>query len=432
MGAIRQLAYEQLNLDIDKLSKKQKYVYDIHKNNDDKCWVTVAKKKGTGKNKEFTQWHHKTNEIIENAETILAGNDIYMSLNSFYTTYRRTEYLRQLNCLFLDIDCYSVGMSKQECLWHIDSILYDIKIPYPSKLIDSGNGFYLIWQLKPTPGQALPLWNVLQRYLYEQFKSVGADKAALDCTRVLRVVETNNTKNRAIKPVKLNYEQSIFGPYELRDLQQMCLPELTEEVKKEREKKKNKPQNKVKKGFQVKRLYKLETLYYYRTLDIIKICELREWDLKGSREVILFLYRLYALKNTADKEEALERVLNLNSQFIEPLREKEAIKATRSAERKDYKYTNETLIELLDITVEEQKHLLTIISDKESRRREYQKRKLERRNDEGLTQREQSKIDTFNQVKELYEQGLKQVKIVEITGLTKGRVSQIVKELKSK
>lgn len=431
MGAIRHLAYEQLSLDIDKLSKKQKYVYDIHKNNDDKCWVTIAKKKGVGKNKEFTQWHHKTNEIIENAETILAGNDIYMSLNSFYSTYRRTEYLRQLNCLFLDIDCYSVGMSKQECKWYIDSILFDTQIPYPSKLIDSGNGFYLIWQLKPTPGQALPLWNVLQRYLYEQFKSIGADKAALDCTRVLRVIDTNNTKN-GIMPVKIDYEQEVWGPYELRELQRQCLPELTEEVKKEHEQKKNKPKKTTKKGFQVKRLYKLETLYYYRTLDIIKICELREWDLQGSREVILFLYRLYALKNTGDKAEALDRALELNSQFLEPLQEREVIKATRSAERKSYKYENETLIELLGITEEEQNHLLTIISDKEKRLRDYSKRKIERRNEEGLTKREQSKLDKYNQVKELYKQGLKQVEIKEITGFSKSYISEIVKELKSK
>lgn len=61
--------------------------------------------------------------------------------------------------------------------------------------------------------------------------------------------------------------------------------------------------------------------------------------------------------------------------FIYPLTEKEVIRATKSAEKvyqdknKDYKYKNDTLIELLDISEEEQQHLKTIISKWEYKRR---------------------------------------------------------------
>ncbi|GAA0068313.1 hypothetical protein UT300002_30980 [Clostridium perfringens] len=68
--------------------------------------------------------------------------------------------------------------------------------------------------------------------------------------------------------------------------------------------------------------------------------------------------------------------------FRQPLRENEVIRATRSAERcyldknKQYKYKNETLIELLEITEEEQTHMTIIISQKEYKRRDrvYQKK----------------------------------------------------------
>ena len=69
--------------------------------------------------------------------------------------------------------------------------------------------------------------------------------------------------------------------------------------------------------------------------------------------------------------------------FRQPLSENEVIRATKSAEKvykeqnKDYKYKNETLINLLEIIDEEQKEMKTIISKDEYKRRnnEYNKKK---------------------------------------------------------
>ena len=69
--------------------------------------------------------------------------------------------------------------------------------------------------------------------------------------------------------------------------------------------------------------------------------------------------------------------------FKQPLREKEVLSATKSAEtvfkdqNKDYKYKNETLINLLEILDEEQKEMKTIISKEEYKRRnnQYNKKK---------------------------------------------------------
>ena len=69
--------------------------------------------------------------------------------------------------------------------------------------------------------------------------------------------------------------------------------------------------------------------------------------------------------------------------FRQPLSENEVIRATKSAEKvykdknKDYKYKNETLINLLEITDEEQKEMKTIISKDEYKKRnnEYNKKK---------------------------------------------------------
>ncbi|BFH18400.1 hypothetical protein J6TS7_55680 [Paenibacillus dendritiformis] len=95
----------------------------------------------------------------------------------------------------------------------------------------------------------------------------------------------------------------------------------------------------------------------------------------------------------------------MNSSFVRPLSEREVVRATQSAERAyrlrndkkanelaiergypgaGYNVRNETIIEWLAITPEEQQHLSTIISKKEKQRRNT----LYRRNERGSVTRD--------------------------------------------
>ncbi|NGT77457.1 DNA-binding response regulator, partial [Clostridium perfringens] len=182
----------------------------------------------------------------------------------------------------------------------------------------------------------------------------------LDATRILRVPGSINSKSKTVVNILDEYEYI----YDLREIQNGFLPEL-----KPYERKKGRPSK-------INYIYRERSLYYGRIQDIIKLCELREYDLKGHRELILFLYRYYLCSFTEDIEKALNDVLELNSMFRQALSEREVIRATRSAERcyldknKQYKYKNETLIELLEITEEEQKYMTIIISKEEYKRRD--------------------------------------------------------------
>ncbi len=81
--------------------------------------------------------------------------------------------------------------------------------------------------------------------------------------------------------------------------------------------------------------------------------------------------------------------------FIQPLTDREVERDTRSAEKyyaeKKYKYSNDRLIEMLEITDNEQKELKTIISTKEKYRRKNEKRTP--RNENGLTKKQQELED---------------------------------------
>ena len=289
----------------------------------------------------------------------MSGENIYITLNTFYKPCRRLENIKELNTLFIDLDYYKTGKTKDQILMDLEGNYFNQSIPIPNFVIDSGRGLYLIWLINAVPSKALPLWKAVQDYLYNKLKGYGADRQALDATRILRVPGSINSKSKTVVNIIDEYDYV----YDLREIQNEFLPEL-----KPREKKKGRPSK-------INFIFRERSLYYSRIQDIIKLCDLREYDLKGHRELVLFLYRYYLCSFTEDTQKALEDVLELNNSFRQPLREREAISATRSAERcyldknKQYKYKNETLIELLEINEEEQTYMTIIISKEEYKRR---------------------------------------------------------------
>lgn len=339
------------------ISPSIKYIDIVH--GDSEGWITKAKISDEG----YKQWHYKYKDLIE---LKFDEDNVYITLNTFYNTYRRIECIKELNALFIDLDTYKTDFTKDQILMNLNKNHFKQSMPVPNFIIDSGRGLYLIWFIKKVPSMALPLWKAVEEYFYKTLKEFGADRQALDATRILRVPGSFNSKTHTEVKIIDNYDYL----YELREIQNEYMPELSEKapVRRGRPKK-------------VKYIYRERSLYYARLQDITKLCEIRKYDLKGHRELILFLYRYYVCYFTDDIKKALDDTLWLNSMFKQPLREKEVISTTKSAEmvfkdqNKDYKYKNETLINLLEITDEEQKEMKTIISKDEYKRRENVRRK---------------------------------------------------------
>ena len=166
----------------------------------------------------------------------------------------------------------------------------------------------------------------------------------------------------------------------------------------------------------------------------------------------------YWLGVTHRDEERLTQLVNeLNNKFTEPLKQSEVDAILRCVpkaidkflayeqglragevkrvskgmrDKGGYWYKNETIIEMLDITLEEQRQLKTIISTqvKYERRRvkDNEAKKVKRRNKEGLTSREQQKQDLIKQIKQLKEQGLNNTQIAKELDITRVYVSRIL------
>lgn len=403
MGIAKQINFDEY------LEEKEEHLKILHR--DSRGWITIA-----NINESYKQWHYKYKDILKIAE----GNNIYISQNTFYKPQRRLESIKELKTLYIDLDCYKTSYSKDGVLYFLQQDHFKRNIPEPNLIIDSGRGLYLIWRIKSVPSQALPLWKAVEEYFYKTLKEYGADSKSLDATRVLRIAGTLNTKSNTVVNI---IEQNDYV-YDLREIQEEYLPILTE--KKAAATKKGRPKKAIS-------LFNSYSLVWARIQDLIKICEFRAYDLEGHREMVLFLYRYWNCLYIGDTEDALRMALELNKDFNKPLADKEVINATKSAEKcylskdKQYNYSNAKLIEILEISEEEQVQLKTIISTREKNRRKKETNKANRRNENGLTPKQQELKELKEQVIKLKEQGLNNTQVSNELNIDRAKVRRLLK-----
>ena len=193
-----------------------------------------------------------------------------------------------------------------------------------------------------------------------------------------------------------------------------------------------------------------------RANDLETLCRLRKYEMTGYRNMAIHCFAYWKGIYVRDSYELENIVIEFNNAFTEPLKETEvqavlrcipkAIdkfiayeQGLRSGERKrvskgmrdkeGYWYKNETLIDRLGITSKEQKYMKTIIGIDEKYDRKNKKRRVDRRNEEGLTKREQDKKDRIEKIKVLLSKGLNQSKIAQELGISRQAVSKLCKEI---
>ena len=125
----------------------------------------------------------------------MGKRDTFITVNEF-DGWRYIRSLRSLRALYVDLD-------DQTDSYAVLDALADARLPGPNIIVSSGTGLHLYWLLEPLPPQALPVWQRCQDALIKALKSLGADSAAKDCTRLLRVVGTKN-KGEEVKAVVLD------------------------------------------------------------------------------------------------------------------------------------------------------------------------------------------------------------------------------------
>ncbi|MGM7637618.1 AsnC family protein [Bacillus sp. Hm123] len=431
------------------LNNRETFIDDWHE-----CYISSSKITGFVCTFRLNNKKHHFYGLNDLKELIAEANkrrrDVYLSLNAFEYGSRTAQSLKQIRNIGVDIDCYKLNISVESAIEEVQKLILDVKIPNPNLLIHSGRGIQLIYSIS---GGASPKMAFLSQYITTQFiselKHLGADTSGTDVTRVFRLPYSVNSKNG--KQVKVDMWRTL--EYSLEELYSYCTP-LERRRKPSKQRKGNLVTIPSKKG--IKNLYSLNTA---RKNDLETLVALRKGDIE-KRNVLTYIYAYTVALILKNKEATLGFAYQLNDKLAAPQLVKEVTRTAGNAyddalqffeefTKRDFKMwyrnmdgikrpmKNGTIIEELDITLEEMKHFSTLIDAQEKQERNT-KAKREKRREEGVQEREQyikqqqdKTDDKLFKLQQLLEENPKcsNVKLGKLLGVSEGYIRKLKKQL---
>lgn len=387
--------------------------------------------------------YNTTNTAVkEVVEEFNGESNVFVTPNTTYKPERGVNNIRQFRALYIDID--GIEGDQLYVSYKIFELVELEKIPKPTMIVDSGRGLHVYWRIKNAPYGALYTWQELEDMLYQNLKEYGADIKATDGARVLRLPGTINSKNNQECRIIYQDDELEYSMYDLR-----------EKYLNYKKKKQIGKAIKENKKIVTNAFFNSYSLHIARAEDLETLCRLRNYNMKGYRNMALHCYAYWIGIYERDIEVLAKRVNELNNKFREPAKDSEvrailrcvpkAIEkfldyeqGIRSGQDKrvtkgmrdkgGYWYKNETLIERFDIIEAEQKHMKTIIGIRVKYDRKNKKRNENRRNENGLTEKQQELQDVRCKILGLKEQGLSLRAIAKELNITLGKVQRELKK----
>lgn len=388
--------------------------------------------------------------------------DTWLSQAEFIAPNRRVVNLARIGLLFADLDTYrqdwAVGRSPERLAQTVLYFCAEEGIPAPSLLVFSGRGIQAKWLLDGTlPRKALPRWNACQRHLVDRLAFLGADPAAKDASRVLRLVDTVNTKSGEVCRV-VHVEPGPDGQpirYKFDYLAEFLLPVARWDLEAAQKARQARQKLQLVQGCQQGNLKALNgrQLAWDRLEDLRQLARLRGGVGEGERMLHLFWRLNFLLLSGATHSSLMYQEAAVLARELDPnwnCRSRELMtlyakaKAYEAGEKVEFNgkrfaplYTprNATLISLFGITDEEQSLLGTIISKDMALERRHdrdKKRDEARRRAAGEVDR-QTYLETAEikkvQALALKAQGLSVRDIATRLGISKSAVGRYVTDL---
>jgi len=319
-------------------------------------------------------------------------HDTWITQAVFNGPNRRAVNLRDVGVLFVDLDTYRSGALADKTPEQQTALLLlfcaDEGIPEPSIVLFSGRGLQAKWLLSES---VMPVnlyeWNQAQMALVKLLQPFSADTASRDVSRVLRVDRTINTKSGERCRVLhiTGGVEDCPARYDFQELRELLVGEVKATAPKSTERKTT--------TLALPRELNFKRLNWYRLYDIRDLWTLRGGVPEGHRELTLFWELNFVLRAEPGKVHDLWYEAAMLASQIDPGRPfyQNADLSTlyrkgmesRAGQTVEYRgktfppmYTprNQTLLELFEITSDEERHMRTIISQAEKVRRRREKR----------------------------------------------------------
>ena len=402
-------------------------------------YICFGKKDETGR---MTQEFFDANTLrnsIGFGNLHIAGQNVYFCPSLLQTSDSRKKInVGYLTCCFVDLDYQKMPEHKDRTPDEMSALVMEhckkYKMPLPTMIISTGHGLHVYWVLQELLAASyLPVWDEVQAQIVSEFKSFGADYAAKDAVRFLRVPGTVNTKDSDnIKPVYMTYESPQMNYIKwtamynwakkrhrnmwvasvrkvVRGLKpdtplyqldmwlkngKVCPPANFEykpfienapsdtvktcEYKEERSQIQHRNETPEQMSARISKSGL--TVNVMRLKDLVTLFTVRHGEMTGCRELFLFYYRDALARVGCSKKVQLEKIREMNQKFTEPLPDNEVL--TIANQTLYYLAKSETIIKNLHITEEEQMFMETICTQEEKKRRRFAKNKHGISNDE--------------------------------------------------
>jgi len=372
--------------------------------------------------------------------------DVYQSQNGFAGSQRVVGAVSSLTSCWVDLDVYNVpelrNITEDKLL---DKVLEAHPwLPMPTAVISSGRGFYFQWVFDgPITHERLPKWQQAMDVLTDVLLPFGADTHSKDAARVLRIIGSINQKNgeQVCGYVRTGERIKFNKFYRLMMAEGLALVA-------DRNTQSHQADQPVHKRLNSEKLKEQYLRTYQLALDRMTDCHTLA-GLRGSpylaeqRSRLSFVYAVSGAMYWADVSQAKQEIdAFADRHFLEPHKYGHKLHPTVlnymhqahsgvsllwQGQCRDRRYylKNITVVEMLEITLEEQQQMRTLISPVEKNRRKEQ-----RRRDAGMIGRhdyEKAAADKRVQVQALADRHYSLADIAKTLCLSKSTVREVLR-----
>lgn len=441
------------------------HVTFLHEHEHSRSWVCLAQIDYSMAEDGWAQYHYWNDEVAEKAIDILYKNtSTYISVNEFRAPIRNALNIRYMTSFYADIDCHSddAEVDIKAIKRYLNKKYREGKLPRHSRLTATGRGVQVYWKLETVPDVLYWMWCSIQGYIVKELEDIKdyikgheVDLSCVDVARVLRVEGTANPKADNVICACIDKNDNV---YRMTDILYTYFSDKIKVSKQKAEQDSLVDEDGRQIVLKNVNEQKAAIMRQRRIHDFRKLLELRKYQLQeGHREEFLWFYAWTWVQEITAESMIYKELSSVNAMFFDPLTDSEVRTIARKVFKKwssrvlkqqakadsisgitgRYCFRNVTLIEKLSITYAEREHFETVFLNKEeaeriaySKRRNQKKREA-RRDENNMTSRERAHQKNLDKVRELLNQGFKQKDIVEVTGLSKGQVSKLVKKIKT-
>lgn len=364
--------------------------------------------------------------------------DYYITANTVSGVTRRKENLFGLQNIVIDIDCHddnhthNISSLVQTFIWRSKRDLWSTGIiPTPNSIVRTGRGVQLWWAIVPCYGgraydKSLYHYNKIKNNFMDHIEAMLDEYTEeLDGLEIDRGASSNPVGYFRL-PLTYNTHAKCYSSLEILHSERYDQRKLTliESVEAEERSEDGRTETQHIPMQDTDRfiLHTFKGVGVRRVIQLIKLRNLRDNEV-GSEMRDHFNFSVYnALRMKFDHTEAMVYLRSYNAGFKNPMSDKELENCVSTAsEIGGYKYTNAKLIELLDISEEEQQSIGLFPSPL---------KRFAKPNASRDAARKALREDRDHKIVELIGKGTSQAETARILGIGKNTVYRVLKRLR--